>query len=377
MNVRFFILVFLLLMTVSVSVSGQQEVQILLTQGNCAPAASRNVTLTPLGLTPTGYVPVIDKIYTNTDVNGSLWVTLWPGYWQCDVKPVWGGTGTTTFYFVVNTNAVQSAFSNLVTTIDDTFPGPEYAYPAAVSDARYLQAPITAAQISGAVNSAINAGTASNALIALNTSLINGIPLLTTNWNPAIALDSLSPLAGVASYSSLGNISFTNPLLTAVLSIPIGESLGFAGQNWLTGDTNGNQFWGLGANWMQIHPTEPVFPTLQVNLGIGPGALQDMTSGSNNIALGAGSIWRVQNSQDNTAVGAFVAGSPNYANENVFIGYLTAFSLLGTAIPGDVGNTVIGSQALWQASDAQNSIVIGYFRGAVHHGRHNEQHCNW
>ena len=118
------------------------------------PAAGRDVVLTPLQAQGANEIPVLDKIQTNTDQNGNVWLTLMPGVYQTDVRPAWGQVGVTEFYFYVDpSNAVQSAFTNLLTATNNTYPPNNYAYSAQASDARYAMLPVTSNDIAS-----VNAG---------------------------------------------------------------------------------------------------------------------------------------------------------------------------------------------------------------------------
>jgi hypothetical protein len=130
------------------------------------PATNRNVTLTPLQALGSNTIPVMDKIQGTTDVNGNWTPTLMPGVYQADVRPVWGAVGTTEFYFYVDpSNAVQDAFTNLLTGTNNTYPPNQYAYSAQASDARYAAI--------GAVNP--NAVTNTQANVVLTNAVMIGI----------------------------------------------------------------------------------------------------------------------------------------------------------------------------------------------------------
>ncbi|HEY1788664.1 MAG TPA: hypothetical protein VGJ73_10935, partial [Verrucomicrobiae bacterium] len=120
------------------------QVQISLQTCGISPAANRNLVLTPIQAEGNGEIPVMDKIQTNTDQNGNVWVSLMPGVYQTEVRPAWGQVGVTEFYFYVDpSNAMQSAFANLLTGTNHTYPPNQYAYSAQASDARYAPLPVT------------------------------------------------------------------------------------------------------------------------------------------------------------------------------------------------------------------------------------------
>jgi len=106
-----------------------------------SPATNRNLTLTPLQAMGSSTIPVMDKIQGTTDGNGNWQVTLMPGVYQAEVRPAWGQVGVTEFDFYVDpSNAMQNAFTNLLTATNNTYPPNQYAYSAQASDTRYATA---------------------------------------------------------------------------------------------------------------------------------------------------------------------------------------------------------------------------------------------
>jgi hypothetical protein len=104
-----------------------------------SPAANRGVILTPMQALGSNTIPVMDKIQGTTDGNGNWSPSLMPGVYQAEVRPAWGQVGMTEFYFYVDpSNAVQDAFTNLLTKTNNIWPPNQYAYSAQASDARYV-----------------------------------------------------------------------------------------------------------------------------------------------------------------------------------------------------------------------------------------------
>jgi hypothetical protein len=108
------------------------------------PAAQRNIVLTPVQAMGSNSIVVLDKIQGTTDGNGNWTTTLLPGVYLADVRPAWGAVGVTEFWFYVNpSNAVQNAYTNLLTGTNETYPPNNYAWSAQASDARYPMLPVT------------------------------------------------------------------------------------------------------------------------------------------------------------------------------------------------------------------------------------------
>ena len=136
-----------------------------------SPATNRNVILTPLQAMGSNAVPVMDKIQGTTDGNGNWLPALMPGVYQAQVRPAWGQVGTTEFYFYVDpSNAVQSAYTNLLTGTNITWPPNQYAYSAQASDARY----VTQTQYQGAISA--------NEFVQNASANMRGILYYKTNW---------------------------------------------------------------------------------------------------------------------------------------------------------------------------------------------------
>jgi hypothetical protein len=195
-----------------------------------APAAERNVVLTPLQAQGANEIPVMDKMQTNTDQNGNVWVTLMPGVYQTAVRPAWGQVGVTEFYFYVDpSNAVQNAFTNLLTATNNTYPPNQYAYSAQASDARYPILPVTSNDIASINTGQIypsvsgsNGGrasvTSSNSSVSVSVSESNGstnfdlgipwAPNVVTNTQAIVNFGTISGIMG-------GNITISTPTLTA------------------------------------------------------------------------------------------------------------------------------------------------------------------
>ncbi|HSY42843.1 MAG TPA: hypothetical protein VK811_02965 [Candidatus Acidoferrum sp.] len=179
-----------------------------------SPAANRNLVLTPLQAEGSGAISVMDKIQTNTDQNGNAWVSLIPGVYQTDVRPAWGQVGVTEFYFYVDpSNAVQSAFTNLLTATNNTYPPNQYAYSAQASDARYALLPVTSNDVAS-----VNPG-------QIWPPLPNGI----TNNQTGVML------GGMFNGSFNGNgAGLTNVNASAMSGIPANILLNTFATSWMT-----------------------------------------------------------------------------------------------------------------------------------------------
>jgi hypothetical protein len=210
-DIRYTIYAMIILACCGLGQSALRAASVLISLQTCgiAPAANRNLVLTPLQAEGSGAVPVMDKIQTNTDQNGNARVSLMPGVYQTDVRPAWGQVGVTEFYFYVDpSNAVQSAFTNLLTATNNTYPPNQYAYSAQASDARYAPLPVTSNNVASINPAQIYppvTGSSINAVTNGGSASLSGT-IVITNTAPIMMITNPASGTAVLVYSN-GNFS--------------------------------------------------------------------------------------------------------------------------------------------------------------------------
>jgi hypothetical protein len=91
------------------------------------------------------------------------------------------------------------------------------------------------------------------------------------------------------------------------------------------------------------------------NLALGVGALDAVTTGSNNVCFGHDAGTRITTSKDNIAIGSgALASCATGSGGGVCIG-----TLAGSAVTTGIANVAIGPQALMNATTAQQNVAIG------------------
>jgi len=122
-----------------------------------------------------------------------------------------------------------------------------------------------------------------------------------------------------------------------------------------TADGN-NLFIGSLAGNFTMSPAGGASNLASLNVGIGRNALNDLTTGRNNLAFGAGAAWKLTSGVFNMAFGALALGSCLTGNNNACVGDQALYKVTGS------NNTAIGRAAGWY-NTGNSSIFIGYYAG--------------
>ena len=143
---------------------------------------------------------------------------------------------------------------------------------------------------------------------------------------------------------------------------------------WLNADVNTNILMGLstGSSLLPTAQSNMFLGHLSgnkntdggLNIGLGQGSIANSTSGDNNIAIGFYSLSGGTSSFNNVAVGNY-AMSASGGSDNVSVGF--SARRLGTGSY----NTAVGTNALYNTTDAQYNTALGYRAGTSYNNGFN------
>ncbi|MHB8107923.1 MAG: beta strand repeat-containing protein [Candidatus Cryosericum sp.] len=179
-------------------------------------------------------------------------------------------------------------------------------------------------------------------------------------------------IGGGSNTVTLGNTSVVTTYLHGMVYVNGGarfynaDAAGFTGSYFLCNADGGDHLThsagsegyyniGIGPSALQA------ITTGYYNFGLGPVALQDLTSGHYNIAIGAASLGDNQIYHENTGIGYATLRTLVNGSRNVAVGSLTARLIAGgiTALTTVADSTYIGAGALASANGVTNETVIG------------------
>jgi len=110
------------------------------------------------------------------------------------------------------------------------------------------------------------------------------------------------------------------------------------------------------------------------NLGVGPGALNQITTGTNNIAIGSGAAggeYGLTTGSGNVMLGVNSGPACITSNNNTFLGYNTSMygaSYIVGSIALGAGATITGYNQLMAASNVTQFNIPGWDQSRYHFG---------